>query len=122
MNTVIKILLAQLGLTLLAGAVALGLAGGVAGYSAVLGGLVGVIPGAFLGARMMAVNQSGNPRKMLNAAYVGEAVKWLLTFGLFVGVYLWVSPLNAGALLAGFIVVHAGVWVAILADKRALTR
>ncbi len=122
MNAVIKILLAQLGLTLLAGIVALGLAGGVAGYSAVLGGLIGVIPSAFLGARMMAVNQSGNPRKMLNAAYVGEAVKWLLTFGLFVGVYLWVSPLNAGALLAGFIVVHAGVWFAILADKRALTR
>ncbi len=122
MNAVIKILLAQLGLTLLAGIVALGLAGGVAGYSAVLGGLIGVIPSAFLGARMMAVNQSGNPRKMLNAAYVGEAVKWLLTFGLFVGVYLWVSPLNAGALLAGFIVVHAGVWFAILVDKRALTR
>lgn len=122
MNAVIKILLAQLGLTLLAGAGALGLAGGVAGYSAVLGGLIGVIPSAFLGARMMAVNQSGNPRKMLNAAYVGEAVKWLLTFGLFIGVYLWVSPLNAGALLAGFIVVHAGVWFAILADKRALTR
>lgn len=122
MNAVIKILLAQLGLTLLAGAVALGLAGGVAGYSAVLGGLIGVIPSAFLGARMMAVSQSGNPRKMLNAAYVGEAIKWLLTFGLFWGVYLVVSPLNAGALLAGFIGVHAGVWVAILADKRALTR
>ncbi len=122
MNAVIKILLAQLGLTLLVAAVALGLAGGVAGYSAVLGGLIGVIPSAFLGARMMAVNQSGNPRKMLNAAYVGEAVKWLLTFGLFVGVYLLVSPLNAGALLVGFIVVHAGVWLAILSDKSALTR
>ena len=121
MNAVIKILLAQTGLTLLAGIVALGLAGGVAGYSAVLGGLVGVIPSAFLGARMMAVSQSGNPRKMLNAAYVGEAIKWLLTFGLFVVVYLVVSPLNEGALLAGFIGVQAGVWLAILADKRALT-
>lgn len=122
MNAVIKILLAQLGLTLLSGAVALGLAGWVAGYSAVLGGLIGLVPNAFLGARMMAVSQSGNPRKMLNAAYVGEAFKWLLTFGLFVGVYLLVSPLKSGALLAGFIVVHAGIWLAILADKRALTR
>ena len=122
MNAVIKILLAQTALTVLAGTVALGIGGLVAGYSAVLGGLVCVIPSAFSGARMMAVSQSGNPRKMLNAAYVGEAVKWLLTFGLFLGVYLWVSPLNAGALLAGFIVVHAGVWLAIVTDKRALTR
>lgn len=122
MNAVIKILLAQAGLTVLAGIVALGLAGTIAGYSAVLGGLVGVIPSAFLGARMMAVSQSGNPRKMLNATYVGEAFKWLLTFGLFVLVYLLVTPLNEGALLAGFIVVQAGVWLAIVADKQALTR
>ncbi|MFK8032031.1 MAG: ATP synthase subunit I [Gammaproteobacteria bacterium] len=122
MNAVIKILLAQTGLTVLAGIVALGLVGRVAGYSAVLGGLVGVIPSAFLGARMMAVSQSGNPRKMLNATYVGEAFKWLLTFGLFLMVYLLVEPLNAGALLAGFIVVQAGVWVAIVTDKQALTR
>lgn len=122
MNAVIKILLAQTALTVLAGIVALGIGGLVAGYSAVLGGLVCVIPSAFLGARMMAVSQSDNPRKMLNAAYVGEAIKWLLTFGLFLGVYLWVSPLNAGALLAGFIVVQAGVWLAIVTDKRALTR
>ncbi|MEM7082808.1 MAG: ATP synthase subunit I [Pseudomonadota bacterium] len=122
MNAVTKILLAQLGLTGVAGIVGLVAAGRVAGYSAVLGGMIGVIPSAFLAARMMAVRQSGNPRKMLNAAYVGEAFKWLLTFGLFLGVYLLVSPLHAGALLAGFIGVHAGVWLAILADRHALTR
>lgn len=122
MNAVIKILLAQTVITVAAGLGALGLAGMVAGYSAVLGGLVGVIPSAFLGARMMAVSQSGNPRKMLNAAYVGEAVKWLLTLALFLLVYLAVTPLNPGALIAGFILVQAGVWLAIVADKQALTR
>lgn len=122
MNAVIKILLAQAVLTVVAGMVALGLAGKVAGYSAVLGGLVAVLPSAFLGARMLAVSQSGNPRKMLNAAYVGEALKWLLTLALFLGVYLWVKPLNAAALIVGFILVQAGVWLAIVADKQALTR
>jgi len=121
-NAVIKILLAQLGLTLLAGIIALGVGGLVAGYSAVLGGLVCLIPNAFMGARMLAASQTGNPRTMLNAAYVGEAFKWLLTCGLFLGVYLWVSPLKSGALLVGFIVVQAGVWLAIVSDKHALTR
>lgn len=121
-NAVTKILLAQLLLTGLVGVIAwIGL-GLVAGYSAVLGGLTCVVPSAFLAARMLAVSRSGNPRKMLNATYLGEAGKLLITLALFVAIYRLVSPLNPGALLVGFvIVVIAGVWVAALTDKRALS-
>jgi len=120
-NAVTKILLAQLFLTALCGLIAWVGLGVVAGYSAVLGGMTCVVPSAFLAARMLAVKRSDNPRKMLNATYVGEAGKLLITLALFVMIYRLVNPLHAGALLMGFvIVVMAGVWVAIMADKRAL--
>jgi len=120
-NVVTKVLGMQLGLTLLTAVVAWALEGTVAAYSAVLGGLVCVIPTAFLGVRMMAVRHASNPRKLLNAAYVGEAGKWFISLALFVVIYVWIKPLNAAALLAGFIVAQGGIWAAILADKKALT-
>ena len=121
MNAVTRILTMQLGITLLAGLVAWALKGTVAGYSAVLGGLICVIPSTFLGMRMMAVRHSNNPQKMLNAAYLGEAGKWFLSFGFFALVYIWIKPLHPVSLLMGFIAAQGGVWAAILTDKRALT-
>lgn len=121
MNVVTKVLSMQMILTLLTALVAWALFGTVAAYSAVLGGLICVIPSAFLGARMMAVRHAPNPRKLLNAAYLGEAGKWLLSFTLFALAYVWIKPLNPAALLTGFIVAQGGIWVAILTDKKALT-
>ncbi len=121
MNVVAKVLIMQLLLALLCALVAWMLFDIAAGYSAVLGGLVCVIPNSFLGLRMMAVRESVDPRKMLNAAYIGEAGKFVLSVVLFVVVYQWVPALNPAALLAGFIVAQGGVWAAILADKEALT-
>lgn len=121
MNVVTKVLSMQMGLALLAAIVAGALSGAVAAYSAVLGGLVCVIPSAFLGARMMAVREAPNPHTLLRAAYLGEAGKWLLSFILFVLVYVWVKPLNPAAFLAGFVVAQGGIWAAILTDKQALT-
>ena len=120
MKAVTKILMMQLLLTLIAGLVGWSLIGVVAGYSAVLGGLICVIPNAFMGMRMMAARQSKDPQKMLNAAYIGEAGKWFLCIGLFALVYIWIKPLHPVALLAAFILAQAGVWAAILSDKQAL--
>lgn len=121
MNVVTKVLGMQLILALLTALVAWPLFGTVAAYSAVLGGMVCVIPSAFLGARMMAVRHASNPNTLLNAAYLGEAGKWLLSFTLFALVYIWIKPLNPAAFLAGFIVAQGGIWAAILTDKDALT-
>lgn len=121
MNVVAKVLIMQLLLSLLCALVAWILFGTVAGYSAVLGGLVCVIPNMFLGLRMMAVREASDPRQLLNAAYIGEAGKFVLSVVLFVLAYKFVPALNPAALLSGFIVAQGGVWAAILADKNALT-
>ncbi|NNF16495.1 MAG: hypothetical protein HKN70_07085 [Gammaproteobacteria bacterium] len=121
MNVVTKVLSMQMGLALLSAVVAGVLSGTVAAYSAVLGGMICVVPSAFLGARMMAVRNAPDPHVLLRAAYLGEAGKWLLSFILFVLVYVWIKPLNPVALLVGFMVAQGGIWAAILMDKQTLT-
>ena len=51
---VAKVLLAQLGLTLVLGMLFWGTDGRVSGYSALLGGLICVVPNAFLALRLAA--------------------------------------------------------------------
>ena len=49
---------------------------------------------------------------MLRAAYVGMALKLVLTAVLFTCVFVLVRPLAAGWLFAGFIATQAVIWVA----------
>ena len=120
MRAVRRILLAQLGVAISIGIGAWVVAGPVAGYSAWLGGAVCVLPNAYLAMRMMAARVSGRPRKMLHAAYWGEAGKLALTGALFAIVFTVVSPLSPGALFVGFIASQSGIWLAILGDEQAL--
>lgn len=120
MRAVRKILIAQLGVAAAVGGAAWVLAGIVAGYSAWLGGLVCVIPNAYLALRMMTARVSEEPRAMLRATYFGEAGKLLLTAALFAIVFIAVKPLSAGALLIGFIASQGAIWLVILGDDRAL--
>ena len=75
--------------------------GSVAGYSALLGSLVSVVPNAFLGLRIMAPRR--DPGALKRAAWIGETGKIALTVLLFVLVFTQVKPLSAAALFAGFI-------------------
>lgn len=115
-----KILAAQLGVAVIVGVGAWGVAGAVAGYSAALGGLICVIPNAYLALRMMAARSATEPRKMLRATWFGEVGKLVLTAALFAIVFAAVRPLSPGALLIGFIASQSGIWLAILGDWRAL--
>lgn len=120
-RTVVKILLAQIALAALAGAVAAWAAGPVAGYSALLGGVICVTSHGFLSLRMWLSRASGSPRRMLNAMYCGEAGKLALSAVFFALVFVFVQPLSAGALIAGFIVAQGGIWLAVFADESTLT-
>jgi ATP synthase protein I len=86
--------------------------GSVAGYSALLGSLVCVVPNAFLGLRIMAPRR--DPGALKRAAWAGEAGKIALTVLLFALVFTQVKPLNAAALFAGFIVTQLVVFSGFL--------
>jgi len=114
---IFRILIAQLSASLLIGAAALVLADSTAALSAVLGGLICVIPNAFLALRIIAGSSGRDPRGMLRASYVGAAGKLLLTAALFAAVFALVRPLAAGWLFGAFVLAQATVWIFLVADR-----
>ena len=102
-NIIVTVLAGQLVVGLVLAAVFWGLAGGVAGYSALLGSLTCVIPNAFLALRIVLASRDAGARALLRAAYTGELGKLALTVLMFSIVFVTVRPLAAGALFAGFI-------------------
>ena len=100
---VAKVLLAQLVVTVALAMLFWGTDGRVSGYSALLGGLICVIPNAFLALRLAAPRRDPGARALVRAAYIGELGKLALTVLFFSMVFTLVRPLSAGALFAGFI-------------------
>ena len=100
---VARVLLAQLGLTVVLAIVFWGTDGRVSGYSALLGGLTCVIPNAFLALRLAVPRRDPGASALVHAAYIGELGKLALTVLMFSMVFTLVRPLAAGALFAGFI-------------------
>lgn len=100
---VAKVLLAQLGMTAFLAMLFWGTDGRVTGYSALLGGLICVIPNAFLALRLAAPRRDPGAGALVRAAYIGELGKLALTVLMFGVVFTLVRPLAAGAFFAGFI-------------------
>lgn len=100
---VAKVLLAQLGMTAVLAMLFWGTDGRVTGYSALLGGLICVIPNAFLALRLAAPRRDPGAGALVRAAYIGELGKLALTVLIFSAVFTLVQPLAAGALFVGFI-------------------
>jgi len=120
MNQVMPVLLWQL-LVSLGLALALLFSGVVEAYSALLGGLICVIPNAYLAGRLLMKSGSGDSRVFLRAAFTGEALKLLLTAALFALVFSTIKPLNILALFAGFIAAIMVQWVGLIFIGRGRT-
>ena len=118
LNTVVKILLAQLGVSAALAAVFWGWLGVVAGYSVFIGGLICVLPNAYLGLRMLAVDAGREPERAMRAVWIGELGKLGLTAVLFGVVFATIRPLRVGLLFAGFITAQLMVWLALVAGYR----
>jgi ATP synthase protein I len=102
-SVMLKMLAAQAGVGGVMAVVFWSLLGDVAGYSALLGTLICVIPNAFLALRLTVPRRESGARALVRAAYVGELGKLALTVLLFVLVFTLVKPLSAAALFAAFI-------------------
>ncbi len=113
MIQVIPVLLWQV-LGTLGLALVLLIAGVVEAYSALLGGLICVIPNAYLAGRLLMKSGAGDSRVFLRAAFTGEALKLVLTGVLFALVFIYIKPLNVLALFAGFIMTICIQWIGLI--------
>ena len=102
-SVMLKTLVAQVGVGAVFGVSLWSIGGSVAGYSALLGSLVAVVPNAFLALRLAVPRRDPGAHALVRAAYIGELGKLALTVLFFVLVFTLVKPLSAAALFAAFI-------------------
>jgi len=120
---VAKVLMAQLGMTVVLAMLFWGTDGRVSGYSALLGGLTCVIPNAFLALRLAVPRRDPGAGALVRAAYIGELGKLALTVLMFGTIFALVRPLSAGALFAGFIAAQLMTFSGFLMrDKKTVAK
>lgn len=116
MKTVRNILLAQLAAGLvLAAAVWIWLGSGRA-VPTLIGGLIGVVPNAFLAARLMSPRAGGSAKSLLRAGWLGEIGKLAIAAAMFAAVFATLKPLHPEFLFAGYIATLLALPVALLFD------
>jgi ATP synthase protein I len=117
MKTVRNILLTQLAAGLvLAAAVWIWLGSGRA-VPTLIGGLIGVVPNAFLAARLMSPRAGSSAKNLLAAGWIGEIGKLAITVAMFAAVFATLKPLHPEFVFAGYIVTLLALPVALLFDK-----
>jgi ATP synthase protein I len=118
LTTVRNILLAQLGAAVgLAAIVWIGLGSGRA-IPTLLGGLIGVVPNAFLAARVMSPRAGSSARSLLRAGWLGEIGKLAIAAVMFAAVFATLRPLHPGFLFAGYIASLLAMPVGLLFDGK----
>lgn len=117
----IRAIAAVIGLQVAVSVVAAGLflyfAGPVAAKSALIGGAIGFIPGAFYAIRILR-SRNGSPQRMLRAHYAGEFGKLALTAMLFGATFAWVKEVSVLPLFAAYIATLLVYWAALLMFSR----
>lgn len=117
MQTVRNILLAQTATALgLAAIVWLGL-GTERAIPTLLGGVIGVVPNAFLAARVMSPRAGRSAQGLLRAGWLGEIGKIVIAAVLFAVVFATLEPLHPGFLFAGYIATLLAMPVGLLFDR-----
>ena len=117
MKTVRNMLLAQLGTGLGLAAIVWFWLGSERAIPALLGGLIGVVPNAFLAARLMSPRAAGSAQGLLRAGWIGEAGKIAIAAVMFAAVFATLRPLHPEFLFAGYIATLLALPAALLFDK-----
>ena len=81
----------------------LALVGSEQAIPTLLGGLIGVVPNAFLAARVMSPRAGSSARSLLQAGWLGEIGKLAIAALLFAVVFVNLKPLHPGFLFTGYI-------------------
>ncbi|HET6628554.1 MAG TPA: ATP synthase subunit I [Woeseiaceae bacterium] len=114
---ILRVLLAQAGLALVLAAYFRGTGSPVSAYSALLGGLVAVLPNAFLALRLSLPRRDPGAAALLRAAWIGELGKVICTVLLFGLVFTAIRPLAAGAFFAAFVAAQLAVFAGFMERK-----
>jgi ATP synthase protein I len=112
-KTIGKLIGLQVLVTAIAALVALVAGGVAAAQSAVLGGAIGVIPGAAYGF-LLIKKPFGTPRSMLQRQYLGEFCKLVLTLLMFGASFVWIKELSVLSLFTTYMLTLAVYWAALL--------
>jgi F0F1-type ATP synthase assembly protein I len=117
MRTVRNILLTQLATALGAAAIVwLALDSGRA-IPTLVGGLIGVVPNAFLAARVMSPRAGASAQSLLRAGWLGEIGKIVIAAFLFVVAFRTLRPLHPGFLFTGYIATLLAMPAGLLFDR-----
>jgi ATP synthase protein I len=117
LKTVRNILLTQLATALgIAAIVWIGL-GSERAVPTLVGGLIGVVPNAFLAARVMSPRAGSSAQSLLRAGWLGEIGKLLITALLFVVAFENLQPLHPGFLFTGYIATLLALPAGLLFDR-----
>ena len=117
MRTVRNILLAQLLAGLILAAIVWIWLGSERAVPTLLGGLIGVVPNAFLAARLMSPRAAASARSLLRAGWIGEAGKIAIAALMFAAVFATLKPLHPEFLFAGYIATILALPVGLLFER-----
>ncbi len=118
MKTVRNILLAQLGVAVVLGGIVGLWLGPDQAIPTLLGGLIGVVPNAFLAARVMSPRAGNSANSLLAAGWLGEIGKLAITAAMFIAVFVTLKPLHPGFLFGGYIATLLALPVGLLFEGR----
>ncbi|HSR63412.1 MAG TPA: ATP synthase subunit I [Gammaproteobacteria bacterium] len=102
-TAVIRLVQAELALTILAALLLLLLHNSVSARSALAGGLAFVLPNLFFVRQAFRDSGHSTPRVMLLRFYLGEAGKLLFTGLIFIAVFVWIESIHVVALFATYL-------------------
>jgi ATP synthase protein I len=105
-NTVLGVLLIQTIVMLVLSAALLLLKGKVVAYSALLGGLVYILPNLYIALRTLPHRAGSTAGMVLAQLYVGQIWKMALSVAGFAAIFIWVKPLSPFPIFGTFILLQ----------------
>lgn len=117
-----RMLLIQLSFILLIVAVLMVAQGWVSAYSALLGGLIYLLPSGYQTHQALAPTHANNIRQVLWNLYKSEIWKMALTLMLFGVVFVSVRPIEPFSLFSAFVLMQVIAWFVPLLMKRRARR
>lgn len=85
--------------------------GQVSGYSALLGGLIFLLPHGYFALKAFRYSGARSAKKIMSSFYQGEAGKLILCAILFTMVFKWIQPLDVAALFLTFAIMLVTNWL-----------
>jgi ATP synthase protein I len=91
----------------------LALRGQVSGYSALVGGLIFLVPHGYFALKAFRYSGARSAKKIMNSFYQGEAGKLILAAIFFMMAFKWIQPLDIAALFLTFAIMLVTNWLTL---------